>query len=104
MTIHVFFQNQSGVIEFAAGTLGNPPSYMMYEGLGGSAGFGLMMPAAKPSSNEFEALADGESPLLFQFDAPRITDITASGQSVLSESVGSIAITPTALGKPDGWR
>jgi hypothetical protein len=47
---------------------------------------------------EFEALADGESPLLFQFDTPRITDVTSSGESALSDYVdGSNASTPTAV-------
>jgi hypothetical protein len=47
---------------------------------------------------ELEAIGDGESPLLFQFDAPRSTDITSGGQSVLSDYVdGSDSSTPTAV-------
>jgi hypothetical protein len=47
---------------------------------------------------ELEAIGDGESPLNFQFDAPRTTEVTSSGQSVLSEYVdGSDSSSPTAV-------
>lgn len=96
------FDNQTGIINFAAGSLvplppqtslpelGNPPLLGLGEKLEVRAGFDLMV-------IELEALADGESPLTFQFDTPRTTEVTASGQSILTDYVDGSPSTPTAV-------
>jgi hypothetical protein len=89
------FDNQTGMIHFAAGTL--TPPLPGGEGLGvrGEEGLGLNFDLVVI---ELEAIGNGESPLLFQFDAPRTTEVTSGGESVLSEYVdGSDSSTPTAV-------
>jgi uncharacterized repeat protein (TIGR01451 family) len=79
------FDNQTGMIHFAAGTL--TPPLPGREELGVRGDLVVI---------ELEAIGNGESPLNFQFDAPRTTEVTSGGQSVLSEYSDGTG-TPTAV-------
>jgi hypothetical protein len=77
------FDNDAGTIDFAAGSFGSLPS--------GSITLVEI---------EFEAIAaTSGSDLAFQFDAPRQTDVTSGGASVLEAHInGQVTISPVAPG------